>query len=95
MFRQSFCLNGGTPILSYKTMIIKLFFWNEETAMTSSPCKNCPKRFKSKFECAKDCEILKQVQKMQFSLQEQNILSAIDYSEEGRFSVNYNKIYSD
>jgi hypothetical protein len=63
--------------------------------MTSSPCKNCPKRFKSKFECAKDCEILKQVQKMQFSLQEQNILSAIDYSEEGRFSVNYNKIYSD
>jgi hypothetical protein len=61
--------------------------------MTSSPCKNCPKRFKPKFECAKDCEILKQVQEMQFNLQEQNILSAIDYSEEGRFFVNYNKKY--
>jgi hypothetical protein len=61
--------------------------------MTSSPCKNCPKRFKPKYACAKDCEILKQVQKMQFSLKEQNILSAIDYSEEGRFSVNYNKNY--
>jgi hypothetical protein len=62
--------------------------------MTSSPCKNCPKRFNSKTECAKDCEILRQVQEMQFSLQEQNILSAIDYSEEGRFSINNTKIYS-
>ena len=57
--------------------------------MTSSPCKNCPNRFKSKFECAKDCEILKQVQEIQSNLQEQNIFSAIDYSEEGRFSINY------
>jgi len=62
--------------------------------MTSSPCKNCPKRFKSKFECAKDCEILKQVQEMQSTLQEQNIFSAIDYTEEGRFSINCNNNYS-
>jgi hypothetical protein len=62
--------------------------------MTSSPCKNCPKRFKSKFECAKDCETLKQVQEMQSSIQEQNIFSAIDYTEEGRFSINYNSSYS-
>lgn len=68
--------------------------WNKEKAMTSSPCKNCPKRFKSKFECAKDCKILRQVQEMQSSLQEQNIFSAIDYAEEGRFSINYNNNYS-
>jgi hypothetical protein len=62
--------------------------------MTSSPCKNCPKRFKSKIECSKDCEILKKVQEMQCNLAEQNILTAIDYSEEGRFSINYNNNYS-
>jgi hypothetical protein len=73
----------------YITLGLSTFLGNEETAMTSSPCKNCQKRVKSKFECAKDCELLKQVQEMQFSLKEQNILSAIDYSEEGRFSVNY------
>ena len=62
--------------------------------MTSSPCKNCPKRTLSKFECIKDCEILNQLQEMQCNLQEQNILSAIDYSEEGRFFINYNSNYS-
>jgi hypothetical protein len=36
-------------------------------------------RFKSKIEFAKDCETLKQVQEMQCTLAEQNILSAIDY----------------
>jgi hypothetical protein len=76
------------------TLGLVTFLGNEETAMTSSPCKNCPKRFLSKFECAKDCEILKQVQEMQNSLQEQNIFSAIDYSEEGRFSINYNNKHS-
>ncbi len=48
----------------------------------------------SKFECAKDCEILKQLQEMQSSIQEQNVFSAIDYTEEGRFSINYNSSYS-
>lgn len=59
--------------------------------MTSSPCKNCPKRFMSKLECAKDCEILKQVQEMQFNLREQNVFPAIDYAEEGRFNINYER----
>lgn len=57
--------------------------------MTSSPCKNCPKRFMSKLECSKDCEILKKVQEMQCKCQEQNVFSAIDYTEEGRFSIHY------
>lgn len=69
------------------------FFADKETAMTSSPCKKCPKRFTSKFECAKTCEILKKVQEMQCTFQEQNILQAVDCSEEGRFSVNYNHNY--
>jgi hypothetical protein len=51
-------------------------------------------RFKSKIEFAKDCETLKQVQEMQCTLAEQNILSAIDYSEEERFSINYKNNYS-
>ncbi len=62
--------------------------------MTSSPCKNCPNLFKSKFECAKDCEILRQVQEMESTLNEQNIFSAIDYAEEGRFSINYSNNFS-
>lgn len=61
--------------------------------MTSSPCKNCPKRLKSKFECAKDCEKLKQVQEMHCTLHEQSLFSAIDYAEEGRFSVNYSSAH--
>ncbi len=62
--------------------------------MTSSPCKNCPKRFKSKFECAKDCEILKQFQEMHSNLREQSLFSAIDYAEEGRFSINYSSAHA-
>lgn len=59
--------------------------------MTSSPCKNCPKRFMSKLECAKDCEVLKKVQEMQCNFQEQNVFSAIDCTEEGRFFIHYER----
>ncbi len=59
--------------------------------MTSSPCKNCSKRFMSKLECAKDCEILQKVQEMQCKRKEQSLFSAIDYTEEGRFSINYER----
>ncbi len=68
--------------------------WNKETAMISSPCKNCPKCSMPKLECAKDCELLKQVQEIQCGLQEQNFFSAIDYEEEGRFSLNYERSFS-
>jgi hypothetical protein len=61
--------------------------------MISSPCKNCPKRFMSKLECAKDCEILKKVQEIQSGLKEQNVFSAIDYTDEGRFSINCEKYF--
>jgi hypothetical protein len=59
--------------------------------MKSSPCKNCPKRFTSKLACAKDCEILKKVQKMQCNLHESEFFRAIDYTEEGRFFISYER----
>lgn len=62
--------------------------------MTSSPCKKCPNRYKSKFECVKDCDLIKAVQDAQIYRSESLIMSAIDYSEEGRFSVNYSTAHA-
>jgi hypothetical protein len=61
--------------------------------MTSSPCKKCPKRHKSKYECVKDCEMIKAVQDAQICRSDSLVMSAIDYSEEGRFSVNYSSAH--
>lgn len=41
-----------------------------------------------KDECVKKCKTLHEIQEYQASLEEVNILSAINYGEETRFSIN-------
>ncbi len=56
--------------------------------MISSPCANCNRKNQPKELCAKDCEILESIQLYQASNEEYFIISAIDCTEEGRFSLN-------
>jgi hypothetical protein len=42
----------------------------------------------------KDCDLIKAVQDAQIYRSESLIMSAIDYSEEGRFSVNYSTAHA-
>ena len=56
--------------------------------MISSPCLNCNRKDEPKDECVKDCNTLHEIQEYQASLEEVNILSAINYGEETRFSIN-------
>jgi hypothetical protein len=60
----------------------------EEAKMISSPCANCNRKNQPKELCAKDCEILESIQLYQASNEEYFIISAIDCTEEGRFSLN-------
>jgi len=56
--------------------------------MISSPCLNCNRKDEPKDECVKNCSTLHEIQEYQASLEEVNILSAINYGEESRFSIN-------
>lgn len=56
--------------------------------MISSPCENCHRKNQPKESCADDCEILNAVQLYLVSNRSDFFISAIDYSEEGRFSLN-------
>lgn len=58
--------------------------------MIASPCKRCPLRNQSKDLCIKNCHRLQAVQELYVSLKEggeSEITSAIDYADEGRFSI--------
>lgn len=55
--------------------------------MISSPCKNCPKRSLSKEECARDCELLQELQKIQLAMQDRTFQTAIDHAEESRYHI--------
>jgi hypothetical protein len=56
--------------------------------MISSPCENCQRKNLPKENCANDCEILNAIQLYQVSNERDVFISAIDYSEEGRFCLN-------
>ncbi|MEJ2656089.1 MAG: hypothetical protein P8012_02705 [Desulfobacterales bacterium] len=55
--------------------------------MISSPCANCQRKNQPKETCIKSCEILNEIQLYQVSNEEEYFISAIDYSEEGRFCL--------
>lgn len=58
--------------------------------MIASPCKRCPLRNQPKDLCIKNCHRLQAVQELYVSLKEggeSEITSAIDYADEGRFSI--------
>ncbi|MBN1932268.1 MAG: hypothetical protein JW786_11735 [Desulfobacterales bacterium] len=64
--------------------------------MILSPCRNCPKRNQPKDKCIKNCELIKKLQDMQVSLNqkvETNIGPAVNYAEEGRFTINSSLSY--
>lgn len=60
----------------------------EEDNMISSPCENCHRKNQPKENCADDCDILNAVQLYQVANGSDFFISAIDYSEEGRFCLN-------
>lgn len=63
----------------------------KEKIMISSPCKNCPKRNQPKDKCLKECRLLQAIQDIHISIKEDGedwFTPAIDYAEEGRFSIN-------
>ena len=55
--------------------------------MISSPCKNCPLKNQPKDECIKDCKLLQTIQDVQGLIGGGTGLSAIDYTEELRYSI--------
>jgi hypothetical protein len=55
--------------------------------MISSPCKNCYKKDYPKDECLKDCRMLQELQDIQIAKAESTAYTAIDYSEDNRFSI--------
>ena len=55
--------------------------------MISSPCKKCPLKNQPKDECIKDCELLQDIQDIQGYIGEGTGLSAIDCTEETRYSI--------
>jgi hypothetical protein len=56
--------------------------------MISSPCENCLKKNQPKENCVDECEILNAIQLYQVLNEREFFISAIDYSEEGRFCLN-------
>lgn len=55
--------------------------------MISSPCKNCPRRNEPKDECLKTCKLLHDVQEFHLMTAKSVCYSAIDCTEESRYSV--------
>jgi len=55
--------------------------------MISSPCKNCPKKDLPKKDCAKDCQLLKEIQNLQIAGEEGYVSSRLDYTEDIRYSI--------
>jgi hypothetical protein len=57
--------------------------------MISSPCSDCPKRDEPKDECSRSCRKIKLIQEINNSVGIFGFHSGIDYSEEGRYSINF------
>jgi hypothetical protein len=55
--------------------------------MISSPCKDCPKKNFPKDECLQTCELIQNIQGMQLSRRESNMYTAVDFTEESRFTI--------
>jgi hypothetical protein len=55
--------------------------------MISSPCKFCSKKDDPKDECLKDCKLIHEIQDLQIARGESSAYSAIDYTEDNRFSI--------
>lgn len=55
--------------------------------MISSPCKFCHHRDDPKDECLKGCKLLHQLQDLHIAKAESMAYSAIDYTEDNRFSI--------
>ncbi len=56
--------------------------------MIVSPCVKCKKRNQPKDKCARYCKILHEIQDYEISVRHRCITSAIDYSDEGRYTIN-------
>jgi hypothetical protein len=50
--------------------------------MIASPCKNCPKENLSKFDCTKNCKLLKAVQNFEIEARKSGISNGQDYFTE-------------
>lgn len=81
-------VDGGDILYFKYTCFPYNFSIEEEAKMISSPCANCHRKNQPKELCAKDCEILEAIQLFQVSSEEHFLISAIDCTEEGRFSLN-------
>ncbi len=57
--------------------------------MISSPCVKCPKRDEPKDECSRSCRKIELIQEINNSMEKSGFHPGIDYSEEGRFSINF------
>jgi hypothetical protein len=55
--------------------------------MISSPCKSCYRRNRPKDECLKECKLLHQWQDLHLAKAEITAYTAVDYTEESRFSI--------
>jgi hypothetical protein len=55
--------------------------------MVSSPCKVCHRKHYPKDDCLKDCKLLQEIQDIQISTHDSNAYTAIDYTEDNRFSI--------
>jgi len=55
--------------------------------MISSPCKNCHKKNLSKKDCAKDCQLLKEIQNFQVAKEQGYVSSRLEYSEHIQYAV--------
>jgi hypothetical protein len=55
--------------------------------MISSPCKTCPRKYYPKDECLKDCKLLQEIQDIQIATHDSTAYTAIDYTEDNRFSI--------
>lgn len=56
--------------------------------MISSPCANCPRKNLPKDDCLKDCKLLQAVQDIQLSARECSLSTAVDCTEESRYTIN-------
>jgi hypothetical protein len=55
--------------------------------MISSPCKACHRKHYPKDDCLKGCKLLQEIQDIQISTHDSNAYTAIDYTEDNRFSI--------
>jgi hypothetical protein len=55
--------------------------------MISSPCKDCQFKNFPKDECLKTCQLIQNIQGMQLARHESNVYTAVDFTEDSRFTI--------